>query len=125
MLFYHDQIPEALERRVVGSVEMVTVCGRNHPLAAQKTVDCQGVGAISPVADVDPNQRLPRQRGRQPAGVARRQLLRAGRMAYPWPGLGLVAPACRAIPGLSEPDGRTRQRMDPAGPGCRAGVAPR
>ncbi|MFS8138551.1 MAG: LysR family transcriptional regulator, partial [Thermomonas sp.] len=41
MLFYHDQIPEALERRVVGSVEMVTVCGRNHPLAAQKTVDCQ------------------------------------------------------------------------------------
>ena len=43
LLFYHDQIPEALERRVVGSVEMVTVCGRNHPLAAQKTVDCQGL----------------------------------------------------------------------------------
>jgi len=43
MLFYHDQIPEALERRVVGSVEMVTVCGRNHPLARQKTVDCQGL----------------------------------------------------------------------------------
>ncbi len=41
LLFYHDQIPEALERRVVGSVEMVTVCGRNHPLATQGFVDCQ------------------------------------------------------------------------------------
>lgn len=41
MLFYHYQIPEALERRVVGSVEMVTVCGRNHPLATQDFVDCQ------------------------------------------------------------------------------------
>ena len=41
LLFYHDQIPEALERRVVGSVEMVTVCGVNHPLAKEKYVDCQ------------------------------------------------------------------------------------
>ncbi len=35
LLFYHDQIPEALERRVVGSVEMVTVCAVGHPLAGQ------------------------------------------------------------------------------------------
>ncbi|AUZ44445.1 LysR family transcriptional regulator [Pseudomonas orientalis] len=41
LLFYHDQIPEALERRVVGSVEMVTVCGVNHPLAKLRYVDCQ------------------------------------------------------------------------------------
>lgn len=41
LLFYHDQIPEALERRVVGSVEMVTVCGVNHPLAKQPYVTCQ------------------------------------------------------------------------------------
>ena len=41
LLFYHDQIPEALERRVVGSVEMVTVCGVNHPLATAQYVDCQ------------------------------------------------------------------------------------
>lgn len=41
LLFYHDQIPEALERRVVGSVEMVTVCGVNHPLAKEKYVTCQ------------------------------------------------------------------------------------
>ncbi|MBN2994136.1 LysR family transcriptional regulator, partial [Pseudomonas cedrina subsp. fulgida] len=41
LLFYHDQIPEALERRVVGSVEMVTVCGVNHPLAKQTYVTCQ------------------------------------------------------------------------------------
>lgn len=41
LLFYHDQIPEALERRVVGSVEMVTVCGVNHPMASEAYVDCQ------------------------------------------------------------------------------------
>ncbi|MBV4454040.1 MULTISPECIES: LysR family transcriptional regulator [Pseudomonas] len=41
LLFYHDQIPEALERRVVGSVEMVTVCGVNHPLAKETYVTCQ------------------------------------------------------------------------------------
>lgn len=41
LLFYHDQIPEALERRVVGSVEMVTVCGVGHPLASGGFVDCQ------------------------------------------------------------------------------------
>lgn len=41
LLFYHDEIPEALERRVLGSVEMVTVCGINHPLAKQSYVTCQ------------------------------------------------------------------------------------
>jgi DNA-binding transcriptional LysR family regulator len=41
LLFYHDEIPEALERRVLGSVEMVTVCGIKHPLAAQSYVTCQ------------------------------------------------------------------------------------
>ncbi|WP_460148198.1 LysR family transcriptional regulator [Pseudomonas sp. S2_A02] len=41
LLFYHDQIPEALERRVLGSIEMVTVCGVGHPLAKQAQVDCQ------------------------------------------------------------------------------------
>ncbi|WP_032834641.1 LysR family transcriptional regulator [Pseudomonas sp. GM50] len=41
LLFYHEQIPEALERRVLGSVEMVTVCGVGHPMAKQAHVDCQ------------------------------------------------------------------------------------
>jgi DNA-binding transcriptional LysR family regulator len=41
LLFYHDQIPEALERQVLGSVEMVTVCGAGHPLAGKAEVDCQ------------------------------------------------------------------------------------
>lgn len=41
LLFYHEQIPEALERRVLGSIEMVTVCGLGHPLAQQPWVDCQ------------------------------------------------------------------------------------
>ncbi|WP_282413098.1 LysR family transcriptional regulator [Pseudomonas sp. PS01299] len=41
LLFYHDEIPEALERRVLGRVEMVTVCGINHPLATQSYVTCQ------------------------------------------------------------------------------------
>ena len=41
LLFYHEHIPEALERRVLGSVEMVTVCGVGHPLAAGGAVNCQ------------------------------------------------------------------------------------
>ncbi|MHC8303901.1 LysR family transcriptional regulator [Pseudomonas sp. PB3P13] len=41
LLFYHDQISEALERRVLGSVEMVTVCGVGHPLAQRHQVDRQ------------------------------------------------------------------------------------
>lgn len=41
LLFYHEQIPEALERRVLGSIEMVTVCGVGHPLAKESRVDCQ------------------------------------------------------------------------------------
>lgn len=41
LLFYHDQIPEALERRALGSIEMVTVCGVGHPLAREARVDCQ------------------------------------------------------------------------------------
>lgn len=41
LLFYHEQIPEALERRVLGSVEMVTVCGVGHPLAVEGQVNCQ------------------------------------------------------------------------------------
>ena len=41
LLFYHEQIPEALERRVLGSIEMVTVCGVGHPLALTGQVNCQ------------------------------------------------------------------------------------
>jgi len=41
LLFYHEHMPEALERRVLGSIEMVTVCGVDHPLAALKDVTCQ------------------------------------------------------------------------------------
>jgi DNA-binding transcriptional LysR family regulator len=41
LLFYHDQIPEALERRVLGSVDMVTVCGVDHPMAQHAQVDCR------------------------------------------------------------------------------------
>ncbi len=41
LLFYHDEIPEALERRVLGRVEMLTVCGVNHPLAQQAYVTCE------------------------------------------------------------------------------------
>ncbi|SDS24039.1 transcriptional regulator, LysR family [Pseudomonas asplenii] len=41
LLFYHDQIPEALERRVLGSIEMVTVCGVGHPMADWTRVNCQ------------------------------------------------------------------------------------
>lgn len=33
LLFHHDHMPATLERRALGSVEMVTVCAIHHPLA--------------------------------------------------------------------------------------------
>lgn len=41
LLFHHEQMPEALERRVLGSVEMVTVCSINHPLINQTSITRQ------------------------------------------------------------------------------------
>jgi DNA-binding transcriptional LysR family regulator len=41
LLFHHEQMPEALERRVLGSVEMVTVCSVNHPLVEETHVTRQ------------------------------------------------------------------------------------
>jgi len=41
LLFHHEQMPEALERRVLGSVEMVTVCSVNHPLGNEERVSRQ------------------------------------------------------------------------------------
>ena len=35
LLFNHEQMPDGLERRVLGSVEMVTVCAPRHPLARE------------------------------------------------------------------------------------------
>ncbi|MFZ6046107.1 LysR family transcriptional regulator [Pseudomonas sp. CR3202] len=35
LLFHHEQMPDALERQRLGTIEMVTVCGASHPLAAQ------------------------------------------------------------------------------------------
>lgn len=39
LLFHHEQMPEALERQRLGSIEMVTVCGAGHPLAASQHAD--------------------------------------------------------------------------------------
>ncbi len=39
LLFHHEQMPDALERQRLGSVEMVTVCGIGHALAAARRVD--------------------------------------------------------------------------------------
>ncbi|KFE51634.1 LysR family transcriptional regulator [Pseudomonas syringae] len=44
LLFHHEQMPEALERRGLGSVEMVTVCAVGHPLAGQTRVSRQQLG---------------------------------------------------------------------------------
>ena len=33
LLFHHEQMPEALERQRLGTIEMVTVCGAGHALA--------------------------------------------------------------------------------------------
>ncbi|MGV8916400.1 MAG: LysR family transcriptional regulator [Pseudomonas sp.] len=44
LLFNHEQMPEALERRVLGSVEMVTVCAVGHPLVSESRVGRQQLG---------------------------------------------------------------------------------
>lgn len=44
LLFHHDQMPEALERQVLGSVEMVTVCAVGHPLVNESRVSRQQLG---------------------------------------------------------------------------------
>lgn len=41
LFFHHEHIPASLERRALGSVEMVTVCAVGHPLAGQKRVTRQ------------------------------------------------------------------------------------
>ncbi|WP_277053287.1 LysR family transcriptional regulator [Zestomonas thermotolerans] len=39
LLFHHEGMPQALERRQLGAIEMVTVCGASHPLAAEQVAD--------------------------------------------------------------------------------------
>jgi DNA-binding transcriptional LysR family regulator len=39
LLFHHEQMPEALERQRLGTIEMVTVCGAGHALAGAGHVD--------------------------------------------------------------------------------------
>ena len=39
VLFHHERMPEALERQRLGVIDMVTVCGIGHPLAACSYVD--------------------------------------------------------------------------------------
>jgi DNA-binding transcriptional LysR family regulator len=39
LLFHHEQMPDALERQRLGTIEMVTVCGASHPLAALAYAD--------------------------------------------------------------------------------------
>ncbi len=39
LLFHHEQMPEALERQRLGTIEMVTVCGVGHPLAGRPYAD--------------------------------------------------------------------------------------
>ncbi|MET3052865.1 LysR family transcriptional regulator [Pseudomonas alkylphenolica] len=41
LLFHHERMPQALERRALGRVEMVTVCAINHPLAQLGKVNRQ------------------------------------------------------------------------------------
>jgi DNA-binding transcriptional LysR family regulator len=41
LFFHHERIPASLERRALGSVEMVTVCAVDHPLAREGRVNRQ------------------------------------------------------------------------------------
>lgn len=39
LLFHHEQMPAALERQRLGTIEMVTVCGAGHALASSRLVE--------------------------------------------------------------------------------------
>mgnify|MGYP006211648385 CR=1 FL=1 len=39
LLFHHEQMPDALERQRLGTIEMVTVCSPQHPLAELDSSD--------------------------------------------------------------------------------------
>ncbi|MHC6227716.1 LysR family transcriptional regulator [Pseudomonas sp. X10] len=41
LFFHHERMPASLERRALGSVEMVTVCAVDHPLAGEPRVTRQ------------------------------------------------------------------------------------
>ncbi len=41
LFFHHERVPASLERRALGSVEMVTVCAVGHPLAQAGRADRQ------------------------------------------------------------------------------------
>lgn len=44
LLFHHEQMPQALERQRLGTIEMVTVCGAGHALARQSYADRRELG---------------------------------------------------------------------------------
>jgi len=44
LLFHHEQMPAGLERRRLGTIEMVTACGAGHPLAQLGRVDRRQLG---------------------------------------------------------------------------------
>ena len=60
LLFHHERMPESLERRRLGSVEMVTVCGAGHPLA--------GLQRSSPRAGTAPATLIVPQQSGYPGG---------------------------------------------------------
>jgi DNA-binding transcriptional LysR family regulator len=91
-LFHHEEIPAALERRVLGSVEMVTVCGVGHPWRSRPTPIDSELARHRQLL-MSPQTAYPG-RADQPAGLARRQLLRHGRIADARSRLGLAAAPC-------------------------------
>jgi DNA-binding transcriptional LysR family regulator len=109
LLFHHEQMPEELERRVLGSVEMVTVCAVDHPLASEPLITRQQLARhrqllIAPQQSGYPGgEQLSPQVWRADSFYVMAELLMRGL------GLGLAAAPCGAIPGLSEPDDRAEQ----------------
>ncbi len=63
---------------MLGSVEMVTVCGKGHPLAAKGVVDCQQLAQHRQLLMSTESSIYPAAAG-QPASLASRQFLRDGR----------------------------------------------
>ncbi|VFT35954.1 3-deoxy-D-manno-octulosonic-acid transferase [Pseudomonas aeruginosa] len=123
LLFHHERMPESLERRRLGSVEMVTVCGAGHPLAGLQRVSRRELAQHRQLLIVPPAERLSGRRADQPAGLAAGQLLFHGRAADAQPRLGLATAARGAVPHLRPADGGADQRLDAAGAGGRTGLA--
>lgn len=123
LLFHHERMPESLERRRLGSVEMVTVCGAGHPLAGLPRVSRRELAQHRQLLIVPQQSDYPGGEQISPQVWRLDSFYSMAEPADAQPRLGLAAAARGAVPYLRPADGRADQRLDAAATGGRAGLA--